>query len=79
MSKNKKNILTAILLATLIILARFLSIKTPILTISFAFIPTMLSAIWLGAKRTIILNVLADIARVNQIEEALIAKGYNNE
>lgn len=61
MSKNKKIILTAILLATLIILSRFLSIKTPILKISFAFIPTMLCAIWLGAKWTLLLNILGDV------------------
>ncbi len=61
MSKNKKIILTAILLASLIILSRFLSIKTPLLKISFAFIPTMLCAIWLGAKWTVLLNVLGDI------------------
>ena len=46
MTKNKKIILTALLLAMLIILSRFLSIKTPLLKISFAFIPTMLCAIW---------------------------------
>lgn len=61
MTKNKKIVLTAILLAMLIILSRFLSIKTPILKISFAFIPTMLCAIWLGAKRTVLLNILGDI------------------
>ena len=48
MSKNKKIILSSILLALLIILSRILSIKTPIMKISFAFIPTMLCAIWLG-------------------------------
>lgn len=61
MSKNKKIILTAILLAMLIILSRFLSIKTPILKISFAFVPTMLCAIWLGPKWTVLLNVLGDV------------------
>ena len=61
MSKTRKIILTAILLAALIVLSRFLSIKTPILKISFAFIPTMLCAIWLGAKWTILLNTLGDI------------------
>ena len=61
MSRNKKIILTAILLATLIILSRFLSIKTPILKISFAFIPTMLCAIWLGPKWTVLLNVLGEL------------------
>lgn len=61
MRKNKKIILTSILLAMLIILSRFLSIKTPITKISFAFVPTMLCAIWLGPKWTVLLNVLGDV------------------
>lgn len=61
MSKNKKIILTAILLAMQIILSRFLSIKTPITKISFAFVPTMLCAVWLGPKWTVLLNVLGDL------------------
>lgn len=61
MSKNKKIILTAILLAMQIVLSRFLSIKTPLLKISFAFIPTCLCAIWLGFKWTVLLNVLGDL------------------
>lgn len=61
MSRNKKIILTSILLTLQIILSRFLSIKTPITKISFAFVPTMLCAIWLGPKWTILLNILGDI------------------
>lgn len=61
MSRNKKIILTAILLAMLITLSRFLSIKTSILKISFAFVPTMLCAVWLGPKWTVLLNVLGDV------------------
>ena len=61
MRTNKKIILTAILLALLIILSRFLSIKTTIMKISFAFVPTMLCAVWLGPKWTILLNVLGDV------------------
>lgn len=61
MTKIKKIILISILLATLIILSRFLSIKTPLLKISLAFIPTILCAIWLGPKWTVLLNVLGDI------------------
>ena len=61
MSKIKKIVLTAVLLAILIVLSRFLSIKTPLLRISFAFIPTCISAIWLGPKWTLLLNVLGDI------------------
>ena len=61
MKKNKKIVLTAILLAMLVLLSRFLSIKTPITKISFAFVPTMLCAIWLGPKWTIIcITNLAD-------------------
>ena len=76
MSKNKKIILTAILLATLIILSRFLSIKTPILIISFAFIPTMLCAIWLGPKWTIFLNVLGDLIGATVFPTAAFFIGY---
>lgn len=61
MSKIKKIILTALLLASLIVLSRFLSIKTPLVKISFAFVPTMLCAVWLGAKWTVLLNVLGDL------------------
>lgn len=61
MSKNKKIILTSVLLAMQIILSRFLSIKTPIIKISFAFVPTMLCATWLGFKWTVLLNVLGDV------------------
>ena len=61
MSKNKKIILSALLLALLIILSRFLSIKTPIIKISFGFVPTMLCAIWLGPKYAVAINVLGDI------------------
>lgn len=61
MTRNKKIILVAILLAMIVILSRFLSIKTPIVKISFAFVPTMLCAIWLGPKWTVLLNVLGDI------------------
>ncbi len=47
MSKLKKIVLSALLLALLIVLSRFLSIKTPLLVISFSFIPIMLSAMLL--------------------------------
>ena len=76
MSKNKKIILTAILLAMLIILSRFLSIKTPIIKISFAFVPTMLCAIWLGAKWTVCLNVLGDIIGANLFPTGPYFVGY---
>lgn len=76
MSKNKKIILTAVLLAIQIILSRFLSVKTPILKISFAFIPSMLCAIWLGAKWTVLLNVLGDIIGATLFPTGAFFIGY---
>ncbi len=61
MSKNKKIIITALLLAIEIVLSRFLSVKTPIIKISFAFIPNMLCATWLGPKWTTLMMVIADL------------------
>lgn len=61
MSKIKKIILSALLLAILIILSRFISIKTEILVISLSFIPIMMSAIWLGPKYSTIIAGLGDL------------------
>ncbi len=61
MSKTKKIILAGLLLATTIILNRFLSIKTPIVVISFAFIPIMLSGMLLGPMWTMLIAGLADL------------------
>ncbi len=61
MSKSKKIILSALLLALLIILSRFLSIKTSLLSISFSFVPVILCAVWLGPKWTILVNALGDL------------------
>lgn len=60
MSKLKKIILSGILLALLIVLNRFISIKTPLLVISFSFVPIMMSAIWLGPKYSILIAALGD-------------------
>lgn len=76
MSKNKKIILSALLLATLIILSRFLSIKTPIVKISFSFVPTMLCAIWLGPKWTILINVLGDLIGATLFPSGAFFIGY---
>lgn len=61
MSKIKKIVLTAILIAISIILNRFISIKTELLVISFTFVPIMMSAIWLGTKYSIIIASLSDL------------------
>lgn len=60
MSKLKKVILSGILLALLIVLNRFVSIKTPLLVISFSFVPIMMSAIWLGPKYSALIAGLGD-------------------
>ena len=49
-TKTKKIILSSMLLSVLLILSRFLSIKSSFLVISFSFIPMILSGIYLGPK-----------------------------
>ncbi len=60
-SKTKKLILSAMLLAITIVLSRFLSINTELLSIGFSFVSVMLSAIWLGPKYSAIISGLADL------------------
>ena len=50
MSKTKKMILSALLLALDIVLARFFSVRVVNIAFSFGFVPLILSAIWLGPK-----------------------------
>ena len=61
MSKTKKIIISGLLLALLIVLSRFVSIKTQILVISFSFIPIIMSAIWLGPKYSTLIAMLGDL------------------
>ncbi len=61
MSKIKKIILASMLLAILIILNRFVSIKTEVLVISFSFVPIMMSSIWLGPKYSTAIALLGDL------------------
>ena len=75
-SRLKKIILTAILLALLIVLSRFLSVRTPIMKISFGFLPTMLCATWLGWKWTLLLNVLADLIGATLFPSGAFFIGY---
>ena len=60
MSKSKKIVLSALLLAILIIFSRFVSIKTEILVISLNFLPILTSAIWLGYKYSTLIAALGD-------------------
>ena len=61
MNKIKKIIIASLLLSSTIVLSRILSIRTPILTIGFSFVPIMLSGIILGPKYTVFIATLADI------------------
>ena len=61
MNKTKRILLSALFLASAIVLGRILSIRTPIVTIGFAFAPIMLSAIILGWKHSTLIATLADI------------------
>ena len=59
--KIKKIIISALLLAASIVINRFLSINTSILSIGFTFVPLMLSGIILGPKYSILIATLADL------------------
>lgn len=61
MSKIKKIIIAALLLAASIVLNRFLSFNTSIVSIGFTFVPLMLSGIILGPKYSVIIAGLADL------------------
>lgn len=61
MNKTRKILLCALFIASTIILGRILSIRTPILTIGFSFIPIVLCAIILGPKYTIFTSTISDI------------------
>ena len=59
--KYKKIILIATFIALEVVLARFLSIRTPIITIGFSFLPIMLSGIILGPKYTTLIALISDL------------------
>lgn len=61
MKKIKKIIISALLLASAIIINRFLSVNTSILSIGFTFVPLMLAGIVLGFKYSTVIAGLADL------------------
>lgn len=61
MNKTKKLLLCALFTASTIVLGRILSIRTPIITIGFSFVPIMLSAIILGWKYSTFVATISDI------------------
>lgn len=61
MNKTRKIILSALFLASSVVLARILAIRTPIVYINFAFVPLVLSGIILGPKYTIFISAFSDL------------------
>lgn len=61
MNRLKKFILAALLIAVGVVLNRFISIKTPIVTISFTFVVYMLSGIVLGPWWSMMIAGLIDL------------------
>ena len=61
LSQERRIVISGLLLALLIVLSRFVSIKTQILVISFSFIPIIMSAIWLGPKYSTLIAMLGDL------------------
>lgn len=61
MKNIKRIVISALLLAASIVINRFLSINTSILSIGFTFVPLMLAGIILGWKYSMIIAGLADL------------------
>lgn len=61
MNKTKRILLCALFISSTIVLGRILSIRTPIITIGFSFVPIMLSAIMLGPKYSVFIATICDI------------------
>ena len=61
MKNIKKIVISSLLLAASIVINRFLSINTSILSIGFTFVPLMLAGIILGWKYSMIIAGLADL------------------
>lgn len=61
MNKSRKMLLCSLFIASTVILGRILSIRTPLITIGFSFVPIMLSAIILGPKYSTFVSTISDI------------------
>lgn len=61
MNKERKLLLCALFISSCIVLGRFLSIRTTIITIGFSFVPIVLSAILLGPLYSSFIAVISDV------------------
>lgn len=60
-SELKRVVMAALLIVASIVLTRFLSIRTPIVTIGFGTIPIIISGICLGPKYAMLVGGLSDL------------------
>ncbi len=60
-SRSLRIVLVALLIASEVVLARFLAIRTPIISIGFSFVPLMLTGMMLGWKYSTFVAVVADL------------------
>lgn len=61
MNKSKKILLCALFIASTIVLGRILTIRTPLMTIGFSFVPIILGAVILGPKYSTFIATISDI------------------
>ena len=61
MKKTKKIVLAGILVAMIVVLSRFLSVKLPGFKIGFSYVPAYLGGFLLGPAYAAIVNTLADL------------------
>ncbi|MDR3336315.1 MAG: folate family ECF transporter S component [Treponema sp.] len=76
MEKVKKLVLGSLLLATLLVVERLISIQTPILRISFAYVPLILSGILLGPGWSTAIAVLGDLLGMLLFPKGAYFAGY---
>jgi ECF transporter S component (folate family) len=76
MPKVKKIVLGALLLAVLIIFERLVSVHTPVLRVSFAYVPIMLSGIFLGPAFAGGIAALGDVIGALLFPKGAFFPGY---
>jgi ECF transporter S component (folate family) len=76
MSKTKKLVLGSLLLAVLIVVERLLGVQTPILRVSFAYVPITLSAVLLGPVWSALVAGLGDLIGALLFPKGLFFPGF---
>ena len=76
MSKTKKLVLGSLLLAVLVVVERLLGVQTPILRVSFAYVPLTLSAMLLGPAWSASLAALGDLIGALLFPKGLFFPGF---